>query len=158
MKRRIVFLGAALAWALPLVGYAAGADDPLHGTWQLNVAKSHFEPGPPPKGQLRTYRIVGDTERLTARGVSAEKKPTLVQYEARYDGKDYAITGSTGGDRISLARIDALTTQSTQKRDGKPAIITTRKVSSDGKTLMVTAKGTTAEGQKLDSVLHFDKR
>ena len=155
---RIVMLAVLLTVAvLPLPARAADAKDPLHGDWQLNVARSTFQPGPGPKGQLRSYRISNGVEKLTARGVSADKMPTLVRYEARYDGKDYDITGSTGGDKISLRRIDALTTESTQKRNGKAAIITTRKVSPDGKTLTVTAKGTVPDGQTLDSVMIFDR-
>jgi hypothetical protein len=155
---RIFILTALLAaFLLPLPVRAANDKDPLHGDWQLNLAKSTFKPGPAPKGQLRSYRISDGVEKLTARGVSADKMPTLVRYEARYDGKDYDITGSTGGDKISLRRIDALTTESTQKRNGKAAIITTRQVSADGKTLKVTAKGTVPDGQTLDSVMIFDR-
>ena len=163
-QRRIVLLGAAMAMIATMAMWTPSAaavgvgHDPLHGDWQLNIEKSTFRPGPGPKGQLRSYRLEGDTEKLTARGVSAEKKPSLVQYEAKYDGKDYSITGSTGGDKISLRRIDALTTESTQKRDGKAAITTRRTVSADGKTLTVTAKGTLPDGQALDSVLIFEKK
>lgn len=155
---RIALIGAMLAVTLPAMSLAADASDPLIGHWQLNRAKSTFVPGPGPKGQLRAYQIEGDVEKLTARGVDASGKPTLVQYTARYDGKDYAITGSSGGNTISLKRIDALTTQSTQKREGKPAIITTRTVSADGKVLTVTSKGTTAEGEIIDTIAVFDKR
>src|SRR6185503_7222992 len=97
----------------PLLATAAYAKDPLVGTWQLNLDKSTFDPGPGPKGQMRIYTHHGDTEKLTARGVGADGKPTLVQYTAHYDGKDYPITGSTGGDLIALRRIDAYTTEST---------------------------------------------
>jgi hypothetical protein len=162
IARRIVLLGVAMmalsVAGLPRLAHAAKPADPLHGDWQLVVEKSTFRPGPGPKGQLRSYRMNGDTEKLTARGVSAEKKPTLVQYEAKYDGKDYPITGSTGGDKISLKRIDALTTESTQKRDGKAAITTRRAVSPDGKTLTVTATGIAPDGQTLDSILIFERR
>ena len=156
--RRILLLTAALAATFSLAARAAHAADPLVGTWSLNVDKSTFKPAPGPKGQVRTYALSGDgVEKMTARGVSAEKKPTFVRYEARYDGKDYDITGSTGGDKISLRRIDALTTKSSQKRDGKTAIVATRKVSSDGKTLTVVSKGTTSNGQVLDSTLVFER-
>jgi hypothetical protein len=160
--RRIVLLGVAAmavtAMGMPLAAAGDMGHDPLHGDWQLNVEKSTFRPGPGPKGQLRSYRVDGDQEKLTARGVSAEKKPSLVQYQAKYDGKDYPITGSSGGDKISLRRIDALTTESTQKRDGKAAIVTRRAVAPDGKTLTVTAKGTLPDGQTLDSILIFERR
>ncbi|MEJ0035091.1 MAG: hypothetical protein WDO68_03235 [Gammaproteobacteria bacterium] len=156
-SRRILCLAAALMVALSLGARAAQAKDPLEGTWRLNVEKSTFRFAPGPKGQTRNYSLTDGVEKLTARGISWDKKPTLVRYAARYDGKDYEMTGSLGGDKISLRRIDALTTQSTQKRDGKPAIVATRTVSSDGKTLTVVSKGSTAEGREIDSTLIFER-
>jgi len=155
--RRTVLLAAALTVALGLAARAEAAD-PLEGSWWLNVEKSSFKAAPGPKGQIRTYALSNGVEKMTARGVAADKKPTLVKYEARYDGKDYDITGSTGGDKISLRRIDALTTESTQKRDGKPAIVAHRTVSTDGKTLTVVSRGTLPDGQMVDSTLIFERR
>ncbi|MEJ1962606.1 MAG: hypothetical protein WDO56_14100 [Gammaproteobacteria bacterium] len=145
-----------LAAALSM-GARAEAADPLEGTWMLNLEKSTFKAAPGPKGQIRTYALANGLEKMTARGVGADKKPTLVRYEARYDGKDYDITGSIGGDKISLRRIDAQTTESSQKRDGKPVIVATRKVSADGKNLTVVSTGTLPDGQSIDSTLVFDR-
>ena len=156
-SRRILCLAAALVVAFSLGARAAQAKDPLEGSWLLNVEKSTFKGAPGPKGQTRTYAMHDDVEKMTSRGVSSDKKPSLVQYEARYDGKDYDITGSLGGDKISLRRIDANTTESSQKRAGKVVIVATRTVSSDGKTLTVVSKGTTAEGQVIDSTLIFER-
>ena len=156
-SRRIVCLAAALGVALSFGAQAALAKDPLEGTWILNVEKSSFKVAPGPRGQTRTYTMHDGVERLVARGGSWDKKPTLVKYEARYDGKDYDMTGSLGGDKISLRRIDSNTTESSQKREGKPAIVATRTVSADGKTLTVVSKGTTVEGQQIDSTLIFER-
>jgi hypothetical protein len=154
---RAVVLAVVLAATLSFASIAQ-AKDPLDGTWLLNVEKSTFKHAPGPKGQMRTYALSDGTEKMTARGVSAEKKPTLVRYQARYDGMDYDITGSIGGDKISLRRIDERTTESTQKRDGKPAIVATRTVSADGKMLTVVTSGTLPDGQIIDSRLIFEKR
>ena len=156
-SRRILCLAAALAVAFPVGAWAGDAKDPLEGSWLLNVEKSTFKGAPGPKGQTRTYSLHDGVEKLTARGVSYDRKPTLVKYEARYDGKDYDMTGSLGGDKISLRRIDANTTESSQKRGGKVVIVATRTVSADGKTLTVVSKGTTAEGQLIDSTLIFER-
>jgi hypothetical protein len=156
-SRRILCLAAALVVALSLGARAAQAKDPLEGTWVLNVEKSTFKFAPGPKGQTRTYSLNDGVEKLTARGVSWDKKPTLVRYAARYDGKDYDMTGSLGGDKISLRRIDVHTTESSQKREGKPVIVATRTVSGDGKTLTVVSKGTTSKGQEIDSTLIFER-
>jgi hypothetical protein len=155
--RHLFLLVAALVAVLPANSHAADKVDPLVGTWKLDVARSTFQPAPGPKGQLRVYQCNGDTEELVSRGVGADGKPTLVRYTARYDGHDYPMTGSLGGDRIELRRIDALTTQSIQKRNGQPAITATRTVSRDGKTLTVVSKGTTVTGQVIDTTLVFDR-
>jgi hypothetical protein len=154
--RPAALLAVALASAFVLAG-VAHAKDPLEGTWRLDVGKSTYKRAPGPKGQIRTYALSDGVEKMTARGVSADKKPALVRDEARYDGMDYDIIGSIGGDKISLRRIDELTTEATQKRDGKPAIVATRKVSADGKTLTVVSTGTLPDGQVIDSTMIFEK-
>jgi len=156
-SKRIFCLAVALVLALSFGVRAAQAKDPLEGTWVLDVAKSTFRVAPGPRGQTRTYSMSNGVETLVARGVSWDKKPTLVRYAARYDGKDYDMTGSLGGNKISLRRIDSHTTESSQKRGGKPVIVATRTVSADGKTLTVVSKGTTAEGQEIDSTLVFER-
>ena len=46
----------ALVLAMLLVGLGLhAADDPLMGTWKLNLAKSKFQPGPPPKSIVRKH-------------------------------------------------------------------------------------------------------
>jgi hypothetical protein len=154
---RAALLAVTIAVAHPSLGTAADAKDLLAGTWQLNREKSSFDPGPGPKGQMRVYVHHGDTEELTARGVGADGKPTLVRYTARYDGKDYPITGSAGGDHISLRHVDDFTTESTEKLGGKTTIVATRTVSPDGKTLTVIHKGSSPTGKTLNHRMVFDK-
>jgi len=149
---------AIIAGALfPLLALAQDTKEPLAGTWLLDVAKSSFMPMPGPKGQMRTYSLADGVEQMTSRGISGAGKPTFVHYQARYDGKDYEMVGSLGGNRISLKRIDRLTTEITQKRAGKPAIVATRHVSPDGKTLTVVTKGTLPDGRMLDSTMVFHR-
>jgi hypothetical protein len=55
-RRTIVMLGllsAVFATAAPQVGLTQS--NPLIGTWKLNLAKSKFSPGPPPKSQTLTF-------------------------------------------------------------------------------------------------------
>ncbi len=159
--RRIVLLGAAMAAisaaGLPLAAHAAKPADPLQGDWQLIVEKSTFRPGPGPKGQLRSYRVSGDTEKLSARRHRGEETHARCSTRRSTTGRTIPLRACWAATRFPK-RIDALTTESTQKRDGKAAIITRRAVSSDGKTLTVTAKGIAPDGQTLDSILIFERR
>ena len=152
------FLAAAIAAVAAFSAQASDPKEPLEGTWLLVISKSTFTPTPGPKGQMRTYVLSDGMEKMTARGINADGKPTLVQYQARYDGKDYDIVGSAGGNRISLKRIDPLTTESTQKREGKPVIVATRHISSDGKTLTVDTHGTLPDGRHMQAIMVFQRR
>ena len=155
---RALAVGAVLALGIPGMSLSAQATDPASGTWELNLAKSKFSPGPPPKSQTRMYEVTGADVKYTLKGIDAEGKPTLVRYTAKYDGKDYPVTGSEDFDAISLKRVDAVTAQATVKKGGKVIQTSKRVVSKDGKTLTLTSTGTNAKGQAVNNVAVFDKR
>src|SRR3989442_70870 len=50
-------LGLAVATALPQAGLAQS--NPLIGTWKLNLAKSKYSPGPPPRSGTSIWEAVG---------------------------------------------------------------------------------------------------
>ena len=155
---RTLAFGAMLSLSFPAMSLSAQAADPASGIWELNLAKSKFSPGPPPKSQTRTFEVSGADVKYTLKGIDAEGKPTLVQFTAKYDGKDYPVTGSPDFDAISLKHVDAVTTEATLKKGGKVVQTSTRVVSKDGKTLTLTVKGTNAKGQAVNNVSVFDKR
>jgi hypothetical protein len=136
---------------------AQGAD-PLLGTWELNLAKSKIRSDPPPKSDTRTFAQEGDGVKFTLRAIDANGKPVLIEYTAKYDGKDYPVTGNPDSDTISMKRIDRFTTESTQKRGGKIVWTNKRVVSADGKTSTLTSHSTNANGETVTNVLVFDKK
>ena len=143
-------------WSNPASPQAA---DPLIGTWKLNVAKSKYSPGPPPKSTLVKFEAAGEGVKVTADVVTADDKASHTEYTGNYDGKDYPLTGSgTGADTVSLRRIDARTTERTDKKGGKVVMTFTRKVSSDGKTLTVTVNGVDAKGQPIHNEVVLTKQ
>lgn len=150
--------GAALTVLLAVSHLSANPADPLNGTWELNLAKSKFDPGPGPKSQTRTYEVTGHTEKLSSKGVDSEGKPTAVEFTASYDGKDYPVTGLPNVETISVKRIDDHTFESTQKKAGKVVATGTRVISKDGKTLTSTTKGTNAKGEAFNNTMVFDKK
>jgi hypothetical protein len=111
---------AALAATLLLVALAlnvsAAPADEHSGTWKMNPAKSNYSPGPAPKSI--TVKIVSDADnmKLTSEGIDAAGNPTHVEYSAKYDGKDYPITGIPNADTVALERLDASTIRSTTKK------------------------------------------
>ena len=154
---RAFALGIALAMIFPL-SWSAESKDPVIGTWDLNLQKSKFVPGPPPKTQTRTYVAEADGVKLSVDGMNAKGEPVQFEYTAGYDGKDYPVTGAPMFDSILLKRADDGTVNSTAKKGGKVVSTSTRAVSKDGKELRVTTKGTNENGETYTNVMVFDKR
>lgn len=132
--------------------------DPTIGTWKLNLAKSKFSPDPLAKSLTLRVEPAGEGVRISVEGVDPEGKPMSWQVTAQYDGKDYPVTGSPLYDTYALKRINASTTESMQKKDGKVVFTNRRVVSKDGKVLTVTQTGTNAQGKLVKNVLAFDKQ
>jgi Cu/Ag efflux protein CusF len=153
---------AAFATTLLLVALAlnvaASAADQHSGTWKMNPAKSKYSPGPAPKSN--TVKIDSDAEniKLTADGIDAAGNPTHVEYTAKYDGKDYPITGSPNADTVAIERLDASTIRSTLKKGDKVVMTVTSVISKEGKTRTSTFKGKDAQGQDVNNVVVYNKQ
>jgi hypothetical protein len=152
----VVTLGVVLGAGI--VRVSAQASDARIGTWKLNVAKSKYSPGPAPQSLTVKVEAAGEGEKATTEGVNADGTPTMTQYTANFDGKDSPLIGSQNADKVSLKRIDARTTERTDKKGDKVVQTLTRVVSQDGKTMTVTVKGTNAQGQAVDNVVVFEKQ
>jgi hypothetical protein len=152
----LAVLTASLVALWPQPAFAQG--NPFVGTWVLNVARSKYSPGPPPKEQTVIYEAAGQGIKVTAKGTDAAGKPTTTVFTASYDGKDYPVTGNPDYDATSMKRIDANTVELTRKRAGKVVQTATNVVSKDGKTRTITVTGVNAQGQKINNVTLYDKK
>jgi len=152
----VAFLALCLVALSPLSGFTQ--TDPFIGTWKLNLAKSKFSPGPPPKSQTVTYEAVGEGVKLTVKLTDAEGKIVENQSTANYDGKDYPVTGIPDWDTIARKRIDAYKMEITHKKAGKVVSTATSVVSKDGKTRTGTEKGVNAKGEKISNTLVYEKQ
>jgi len=134
------------------------ADDPLMGTWKLNVAKSKYHPGPAPRSTFNKYQPSGDGVKFTQDVVDAQGRSTHVEYTARYDGKEYSSSGDPNRDTVSWKpRTNPYINDGTIQKGGKVIATFRRVVSRDGKTMTVTVKGT-RNGQEYSEVHVFDKQ
>ena len=112
-------------------------DELLFGTWSLNLSKSRYTPGPPPKSQTRTYEPHPDGIKVTIRIAEAKGSNSTIQYIAKSDSVEYPVTGSSDYDMISLRRIDARRAEATLSHAGKVFGIAQRTISEDGRTLTI---------------------
>jgi hypothetical protein len=156
MKSILKLAFAAILLAAGTVALAGG--EPAAGTWNLDVAKSTFMPGPAPKSETRTYKETPQGTELTWKSVGADGKVINVQATIHYDGKDHPVTGSPNFDTLNATMVDSHTVKSVQKKGGKEIGHSTRVVSADGKTLTLTSKGTGADGHPYDNVQVYNKQ
>jgi len=129
-----------------------------NGTWKLNVAKSKYTPGPLPKSATITYEETVDGIKRTGGSVDAGGKTTPFEYNAKYDGKDYPVTGQDLYDTITIKRIDDQTAESTLKKSGKAVSNARRVISKDGKVMTLTVTGTNPKGDKMQNVAIYEKQ
>src|ERR1700730_3204025 len=148
---------ATLLVALALSVTPAAADQ-HSGTWKMNAAKSKYSPGPAAKSV--NLKIESDEKgvKIDAEGTDGDGSPTHVEYDAKFDGKDYPVTGLPYGDTVSVKRIDANTIQATIKKGDQAVMTVTSKVSADGKTRTSTFKGKDAQGHDVHNVVVYDKQ
>jgi len=76
------------------------------------------------------------TTKASADGLSV-KYANGMSYDAKFDGKDYPVSGDPGGTMVSLHKKSANTIVETDKRAGKVVEVDTLTVSADGKTMKV---------------------
>ena len=155
---RIVTLSAAFAIVLFSACAFGQATDPVIGTWELNLAKSKLSPGTAPKSETRTYVAAGSEIKASSKGADTEGKPTSSQWTVAYDGKEHPEIGNPDADSLLVKRIDAFTTEFTEKKGGKVVMSGTRVISRDGKVMTISTKGTNAKGQTVNDVAVYDKR
>jgi hypothetical protein len=107
---------------------------------------------------VRIYTSEGGALKGVIETVQPFGTTTTAQYVARFDGKDYPITGNADVDTIALTRVDEWTFDATMKRRGKVMTNVRNAVSKDGRTMTVTSKGTNARGQPTSSVAVLTKQ
>ena len=154
---RTAILGLALAAFAAVTSVSAQAEVVGLGTWKLNVEKSKYSPGPAPKSSTIKFEAAGKGVKVTGEGIGADGKPFTNEYTANYDGKEVPYKGSPMIDTVSIRRIDAHTTERTDKKDGKLVQTVKRVVAKDGKSFTATVKGKNAKGEAVNNVLVWDK-
>jgi hypothetical protein len=157
MKLRTIT--TVLAMLVVCAGLRA-ADDPLLGSWKLNLAQSKYDPGPAPTTSTINKYVPWGTDgvRVITDGTDAQGNPDHTEYSAQYDGKDYPVAGERDFDTVALQRIDPHTTLLINKKGGHVVRVLRRVVSKDGRTLTAAMVGVNARGQAFHNVTVYDRQ
>jgi hypothetical protein len=114
------------AFTAKRVAPAASGAHAISGSWQADRMGEAND-------ALRTvtYRMSGDHFTMEWNGQS---------YDAKFDGKEYPVTGDPGHTVVTVKRIDANTVEETDRRNGKVTDEIRIAAAKDGKTVEVTDK------------------
>ena len=110
--------------------------DLLLGTWQLDLSKSKYIPGPAPRSETRTYARDNEGLKGTIRRRLANGREEVIEYRADFD-HEYPVAGTEAYDTIKLTRIDARTARADLSHAGRAFGTARRVVSDDGQTLTI---------------------
>jgi hypothetical protein len=148
-----------IAALLVLVPAALWAADPFVGTWKLNVAKSHYTTGTPPKEQTLTISESGGDQDTTVSLTTADGNTITYRFTAPAKGGDGKVVQPGGGfDAVHLNRIKANTRETHFSKSGKMVRTARITVNKDGKTMHGTIKGTDAQGKPIAATVVFEKQ
>ena len=155
MKRGLLIL-STIAFCFAVSG--AFAADVFSGNWKLNLAKSKYDPGPPPKGpNFNKIEAIEGGLKFTNDGVNSQGKPTHNEWSGKFDGKDNPVKGDPNRDTAALKKINDHTIEIVNKKDGKVTTTNRTVFSKDGKTRTGTTTGTNAKGIKVNNMVVYEK-
>ncbi len=162
--KRVLTIFAVTVLVLTASGSMLAQTTPFVGTWTLNVAKSTFGPGLPPKSETRTQIADGNGLQAIVQRINGDGSSQTFGYAPQNDGKDYPIMGQTPTmgplqtDAIVINSATSNRIQSTIKASGKALWTNTYEVSEDGKVLTVTSEGRTLSDHNWKVVAVFDRQ
>lgn len=157
--------GVLLFLALLISVGVRAQNDLLVGTWRLNLDKSEYSPGPPPKSGMTRITVVAGGINIVADGVDDKGQATRASYTAKFDGKYYpekmTIEGKPNpnptADAVAWKKIDNYTYESTAKLKGQVMTTTRYAISQDGKTCTNTVTGKNPQGQTVNNTIVYEK-
>ena len=150
----------ALCLVTALASVVSAEEEPRVGTWELNLAKSTFSPGPPPKNQTLTFQGAGPHWTALLQGIDASGRPInpdMSNLVINFDGKDHP-TPNVDYETSAWKRINANRYEVIRKKAGKVVLTSINVVSMDGKTMTITTTGVNADRQPIKNVRVYDKR
>jgi hypothetical protein len=143
---------------LPLTS-AAQTPSTWFGSWSLNVARSTYDPGPPPYKRA-TYTIEPwgtDGMKVIYEMVHPRGGVTHLEWQGRIDGNDYPLQGIDAFVTYAYNQVSPGVYETIVKMGGRLAAKSTVTVSEDGKTMTTTTKGVDASGRRVTTITVYER-
>ena len=151
---------ACLALAAFPRASAAQTPSSWFGAWSLNVARSTYDPGPPPYKRA-TYTIEpwgGDGMKVIYEMVHPRGGVTHLEWQGRIDGKDYPLQGIDASVTYAYSQVSPGVYETIVKMGGRVAAKSTITVSADSRTMTTTTKGLDSSGRAVTTATVYEKQ
>jgi len=136
----------------------AGKLDALLGDWDLNIAKSKFEPSPPMKKYTMKVIDAGANHLLIKSDwIDADGTVGHVEYSTAFDGKPIALIDYAIADFVTDTMINATTWESVWTKNGQIVERELEEISADGKIFDEIDEGKDEKGKKYNNHLVFER-
>ena len=112
--------------------------DLVLGAWQLDLTRSTFSPGPPPRSETRRYQEEHEGIKAEILTVNADGTKTLMEYITSFNDVVGVVTGSKQTDAIRMRKLDPSTAESVLSYNSQVVGRARRVVAKDGQTLTIT--------------------
>jgi hypothetical protein len=146
---------AAVSWLVASVTLAA---DPLHGSWVLNRARTHYGNGAEER-RRETFDCEFRQPRVTCvlRSVRQDGRSLEGRFSAVYDGKPHPVSGLPDVDTVTLSKIDDFVADATFASGGRPVFGYRAVKSADQRSLTIMSVEPVSR-RILTSVIVYDRR
>src|SRR5262245_51634346 len=141
---------AALGFALLASNDSFAQADPMIGDWKINLAKSKYNPGPPPRSSSLNVHAAGDGVMAMFDNVNAQGAQAHPMFMVICNGQPQDVTGAANADKMTCRRQNPSSQEFTNMKSGRVTSTGTIVISPDGRTMTVSNKGTNANGQPFD--------
>jgi hypothetical protein len=131
---------AALIIASAAPALAQPAGDPFLGTWKLDLARSSFTPGPPPKAKTLVFSATADGILIDETEVEPDGQVLTFKIPYARDGRPTPQTASPAYDMLAVTQPDAFTADWKVMRQGQVIGSARASVSRDGRTLTMVSR------------------
>ena len=133
-------------------------NDPMVGTWKVNLSKSTYSPGPAPKSAINKFEPWEDGIKAMMDIVDGQGNKIHSEATVKFDGKDHPIKGSPIADAVSVKRANEREADIVWKKGGKVTMTGKSVISADGRTTTLTQTGTDPQGRTLNNTAVYDKQ
>jgi hypothetical protein len=149
---------AGLGMTALVTAAIAGKLDALLGDWDLNIAKSKFEPSPPMKKYtMKVIDAGADHLLIKSDWIDADGTAGHVEYSTAFDGKPIALIDYPIADFVTDTMINATTWESVWTKNGKIVERERETISPDGKIFHEIDQGRDEQGKKYRNYLVFER-